>query len=86
MCEMQQFLTRVTTENPADKVARTRLSAIVPAQTPFHRPRQTDAKRAVESFYSCVRDELLNLNCVLDVFAARAAAEAWLIDYNNSTA
>ncbi len=36
----------------------------------------------VESFNGRVRDELLNLNCFSDVFAARAAAEAWLIDYN----
>ena len=36
----------------------------------------------VESFNGRVRDELLNLNCFPNVFAARAAAEAWLIDYN----
>jgi putative transposase len=36
----------------------------------------------VESFNGRVRDELLNLNCFPDIFCARAAAEAWLIDYN----
>ena len=36
----------------------------------------------VESFNGRVRDELLNLNCFRDIFAARSAAEAWLINYN----
>lgn len=36
----------------------------------------------VESFNGRVRDELLNLNCFPNIVAARAAAEAWNIDYN----
>jgi hypothetical protein len=47
----------------------------------FDRGKPTQSAQ-VESFNGRVRDELLNLNCFPDVFAARAAAEAWLIDYN----
>jgi putative transposase len=37
----------------------------------------------VESFNGRVRDELLNPNCYPDLITARAAAQDWLIDYND---
>ncbi|MGI8567621.1 MAG: IS3 family transposase [Methylocella sp.] len=36
----------------------------------------------VESFNGKARDEFLNLHCFLTLDAARRAADAWLIDYN----
>ena len=48
----------------------------------FIEPGKPTQNGLVESFNGRVRDELLNLNCFPDIFAARAAAEAWLIDYN----
>jgi putative transposase len=48
----------------------------------FIDPGKPTQNAQVESFNGRVRDELLNLNCFRDIFAARSAAEAWLIDYN----
>jgi putative transposase len=48
----------------------------------FIDPSKPTQNGLVESFNGRVRDELLNLNCFPNIFAARAAAEAWLIDYN----
>ncbi len=49
----------------------------------FIDPGKPTQNGAVESFNGRVRDELLNPNCFRDVYAARAAAEAWLTDYND---
>lgn len=48
----------------------------------FIEPGKPTQNGLVESFNGRVRDELLNLRCFADVFTARSAAEAWLIDYN----
>jgi putative transposase len=48
----------------------------------FIEPGKPTQNGLVESFNGRVRDELLNLNCFPDIFKARTAAEAWLVDYN----
>jgi putative transposase len=44
--------------------------------------RNSDAKRPSRIVQRTSSRRIANLNCFPDVFAARAAAEAWLIDYN----